>query len=78
MLLFLKYFRQKFWEKNVVVTQTTASFLLILIETLVFEKNAIFSPEIGKNGENRDHNIDPLWLEAAFKSLVSSAIELSH
>jgi hypothetical protein len=29
-----------------------------MIITLVFEKNAVFSPKIGKNRENCDHNIE--------------------
>jgi hypothetical protein len=37
--------------------QTTASFCKNLIVTLVVEKNANFSPKIGKN---RDHNIDQI------------------
>jgi hypothetical protein len=28
-----------------------------------FQKDRIFLPKAGKNGENSDHNIDPRWAE---------------
>jgi hypothetical protein len=34
-------------------------FAKIVIITLVFEKNANFSPKLGKIAENCNHNIDP-------------------
>jgi hypothetical protein len=49
MLRFLKYFRRKKMEKMALLTQNKAKLYKILIVTLVFEKNAIFSPKIGKN-----------------------------
>jgi hypothetical protein len=36
-------------KKSAFLTQNTARLCKILIITLVFEKNAIFSPKIGKN-----------------------------
>jgi hypothetical protein len=49
------------------LTQNKAKLCKILIITLVFEKNAIFSPEIGeKIAENSDHNIDPRSIERFF------------
>jgi hypothetical protein len=59
-------------KKLAFFTQTTANFCKKLILTLVFEKNAIFSPKIGKNrrklakiAENFDHNIEPCPLESS-------------
>jgi hypothetical protein len=40
-------------------TQNKAKLCKILIITLVFEKNASFSPKLSKIAENCDHNIDP-------------------
>jgi hypothetical protein len=58
--MILKIFSPKNLAKILAfLIQTTASFCKILIITLVFEKNAIFSPKIGKNGQNCDHIIDP-------------------
>jgi hypothetical protein len=50
MLWFFKYFRRKNLQKNLAfLTQNKAKFWKKLIITLVFKKNAIFSPKIGKN-----------------------------
>jgi hypothetical protein len=58
MLWFLKYFRQKMWQKMAFFAQTTTNFCKKMITTLVFEKNANFLPKIA---ENCDHNIDPRY-----------------
>jgi hypothetical protein len=50
MLWFFKYFRQKKLSKKLAfLSQNKAKFWKKLIITLVFEKNAIFSPKIGEN-----------------------------
>jgi hypothetical protein len=49
MLLFLKYFRQKFGENIGVFDSKKAKLLNILILTLVFEKTPILSPKVFKN-----------------------------
>jgi hypothetical protein len=46
---FRNIFAKKIGEKIGVFTQTTASFSKNWIITMVFEKNAIFPPKIGKN-----------------------------
>jgi hypothetical protein len=46
---FKNIFAEKFGENIGVFSQTTASFCKNVIIKLVFEKNAIFSPKIGKN-----------------------------
>jgi hypothetical protein len=65
MLWFLKYFRRKIRQKISILTQNKAKLCKILIITLVFEKNANFSPKMSKIAENCDHNIDPWspWLK---------------
>jgi hypothetical protein len=58
--MILKTFSPKNFAKILAFfAQTTATFCKNLIITLVFEKNAIFSPEIGKNRKNCYHNIGP-------------------
>jgi hypothetical protein len=48
-MIFKNIFAKKFSEKNGVLTQNKAKICKILIITLVFEKNANFSPKIVKN-----------------------------
>jgi hypothetical protein len=49
-VIIFKYFRQKIWRKNYCFfAQNEAKVCKNLIITLVFEKNTIFSPKIGKN-----------------------------
>jgi hypothetical protein len=49
-VMILKLFSPKKLSKNIgVFAQSTASFCKKFIITSVFEKNAIFSPKIGKN-----------------------------
>jgi hypothetical protein len=58
--MILKIFSPKILAKMLAFfAQATASFCKNLITTLVFEKNAIFSPKIGKYRKISDHNVDP-------------------
>jgi hypothetical protein len=60
---------KKIAKKLAFLTQNKAKLCKILIITLVFEKNANFSPKIGKIAENCDHNIDPSHLSLVCPSL---------
>jgi hypothetical protein len=45
-----------FGENNICMYVGTANFVEKIIITLDFEKTAIFSPKMGENGKNSDHN----------------------
>jgi hypothetical protein len=51
-MIFLNIFAEKFSKKLAFLTQNKAELCKNLIITLVFEKNAIFSPKIVKNRRN--------------------------
>jgi hypothetical protein len=53
------------------LTKNKTKLCKILIITLVFEKNAIFLPKIGKIAENCDHNIDPRSPEVRMQTVGS-------
>jgi hypothetical protein len=58
--MILKIFYPKNFAKILsFFAQTTAIFCKNFIVSLVFEKNAIFSPKLAKIAENCDYNIDP-------------------
>jgi hypothetical protein len=48
-MIFKVFLLKNFTKMLAFLAQTTASFFKNLIITLVFDKNAIFSPEIGEN-----------------------------
>jgi hypothetical protein len=65
-VMILKIFLPKNSAKKLAfLTQNKAKLCKILIITLVFEKNAIFSPKIA---ENCDHNSDPRTIKSAKNS----------
>jgi hypothetical protein len=58
--MILKIFSPKILAKKMAFfTQNEAKLCKNFILTLVFEKNANFSPNIAKIAENCGHNIDP-------------------
>jgi hypothetical protein len=58
-LLFLKYFRRRIWQKLGFKNKISVTFFKNLIIILAFEKSANLLQKIDKIAEN--HNIDPKW-----------------